>query len=182
MHPSRRTPSISTLGVVLPATVVALLIATQVVAQSPPGPKAHSAPLVIPGSAFVNDGVDPDGATFSHGSIVGSGVKVNMVAPVYLPDGATVTSFRAWIYDNDDACDTNGEDVELFLVRTSLVTGDADTIAIATSTGSSGLVDLAPTHTLYTSHATVNNSSYQYWVEMRICSASHRLNAVVIGY
>ncbi len=162
----------------------ALMLATAEVvgAEEPQSDKAFSSPLVIPGSAFVNDGIDPDGTTFSNGAVVGTGVKVTMVAAVYLPDGAVVDSFRAYVYDNDNACDTNGEDVELFLVRTSLVTGEADTVAIAASSGTSGLVQFLPTHTLNTSRATINNSSYQYWVQMRICSAFHRLNAVVIGY
>jgi len=161
----------------------ALMLATAGVgAEEPQSDKAFSPPLLIPGSAFVNDGIDPDGATFSNGAIVGRGVKVLMVAPVYLPHGAVVDSFRAYVYDNDDACDVNGENVELFLVRTSLVTGDMDTVAIAASNGASGLVQFLPTHTLYTSRATINNTSYQYWIQMRICSESHRLNAVVIGY
>lgn len=150
--------------------------------QTPGLVTSYQSPLVIPAAAFVNDGVDPDGATLQNGAIVGTGVKVNMVAPVYLPDGATVDLFRAYIYDNDDVCDTNGEDVDLFLVRTSLVDGTEQTVAIAASDGMSSFVQLVPTHTLYESYATINNTSYQYWIHMRICSASHRVSAVVIGY
>jgi hypothetical protein len=162
--------------------MAAILSGAPAMAGTPPTTRAFSSPLVIPGSAFVNDGIDPDGATLGNGAVVGTGIKVNMVAPVYLPDGATVGAFRAYLYDNDDVCDTNGEDIDLFLVRTSLVTGTVDTVAIAASDGASGLTQFVPTHTLYTSKATINNSSYQYWIQMRICSASHRMNAVVVYY
>ncbi|MCD4749229.1 MAG: hypothetical protein K8R59_07635 [Thermoanaerobaculales bacterium] len=164
------------------AVVVAALVGPAS-AEEPYDAKAYFSPMVIPAAAFINDGVNIDGFEFHNGALIGNGVDmVNMVAPVYLPQGATIHSFRAYLYDNDNDCDGTYEDIDLFLNRTSLVTGAIQPIAIATSVGASGSMQFVPTHTLYTSAATVNNDSYQYWIHMRICSLSHRLKAVVIEY
>jgi hypothetical protein len=167
---------------VLGVTLTVLLTSALGSAEDPAATKAYFAPMVIPAAAFVNDGQNPDGFDFRTGGIEGLGMSTEMVAPVYLPNGATVRGFRAYIFDNTNSCGLNREDVDIFLVRTSLVTGTSQTVAITASDGASGFVDYEPTHTLNSSSATVNNTSYQYWVHMRICSFSHRVNAVVIEF
>jgi hypothetical protein len=163
-------------------TVAALLVSLGAAAEEPTAAKSYFAPMVIPAAAFINDGQDPDGFDFRTGGIEGLGTPVEMVAPVYLPDGATVRGLRAYIYDNTDSCGSNREDVDIFLVETNLVEGTASTIAITTSSGADGFVDYEPTHTLYAGNATINNGSNMYWLQMRICSPSHRVNAVVIEF
>lgn len=149
--------------------------------KAPTATKAYYSPMVIPAAAFINDGVDIDGFDFRTGGIEGLGDTVHMMAPVYLPDGAKVSSFRAYVYDNTDSCGTQ-PNVDIFLYRTSWVDGHDDTVAITISSAASTFVQFTPVHTLNSTYATINNSSYMYWIDMRICSLSHRLNAVVIEF
>ena len=163
--------------------LAALLAAPRVASDEVRGTKAYVPPMVIPAAAFINNGEDPAGFDFRNGGIEGTGTPVDMMAPVYLPDNATVTGLGAYIYDNTDVCGGMGrENVVIFLVRTRVTDGLAQNIVAIASRGARGSVEYEHTDRFDPSRATVNNLLYQYWIHMQICASTHRVNAVVIEY
>jgi len=146
--------------------------------------RAYTAPLVVPAAAFLTDGIDPDGFLFENGHIQGHGSVSHLVAPVYLPHGARVTGLRAYVLDNSGSCGGSAAnaDIEIFLSRVGLADGALAAVAITTSDGASSTVDFTPTFLVFSSAATIDNNEYAYWLDLKICSVSHRLMAVVIEY
>ena len=66
--------------------------------------KLWRAPLVIPAAEFRNDGGNTEGFYQDPaGHLVGTGSNSTMFAPVYLPDGVTVTAMTAHVYDNTNS-------------------------------------------------------------------------------
>jgi len=60
-------------------------------------------PLIIPGADFRSDGFDPPSMWFSFwgGYLQGGNINTCMMAPAYLPNGATVYDIYASVVDND---------------------------------------------------------------------------------
>ena len=86
-----------------------LLDGVEAAAFAPSGHTHASSPLVIPAAAFAQDGgTNRDEYTFDGGMAIwpidldsDGTFRACLVAPVYLPDGATVTRFGAKLYDDD---------------------------------------------------------------------------------
>lgn len=139
---------------------------------------AYISPLTVPAADFSSDGYDPDGFFFSFadGYVDGSGStgSVCLKAPAYLPNGATVVSAYASVYDNDPS-----GIVTLNLRRVNTLTGANDVMAVLfTASDSSSIVSIGDTSI---ENANVWNS-YAYYVTLCLQSAENRLYSVRIYY
>jgi hypothetical protein len=144
------------------------------------GVKSWQTPLVIPAAGFVSNGVDPEGHYFHAGGYLnGEGYDNRMVAPVYLPDGATVREIQAMVYDNTDSCGTI-PNVGAGLHRVSFNDGTASDMAYTITSGHSSSPQVISDSSI--SGATIDNDLYAYWVHLDFCSMSHRIYAVVVYY
>ena len=97
-------------------------------------------PLLVQAAAFTDDGVLPASAFFSFSMGRLSGTASNYgcsMAPVYLPNGATVTSLNAVVSDNGIV-----GDVSVQLRKIDSFSGVAIEMARVTSVGSPGLVSI----------------------------------------
>ena len=93
----------------------------------------YSSPLLIPAAAFSSDGA-AEGSfyfTFAGGYAFGTGTYGCIKAPAYLPNGATVTSVYATVYDNNGTWD-----LDIHLRRVNRLSGTMDIMA---SLGTSGI-------------------------------------------
>jgi hypothetical protein len=87
---------------------------------------------------------------------VGGGTEY-LLAPLFIPDGATITSFSYTCYDNDTSYNSTAY---LYRDDSALVAE-----AISTSSSSTTLQTVTTTNITYPS---VDNSLYGYFVYMRI--------------
>jgi len=94
-------------------------------------------------------------------------------APVYLPDGATVT--RMIFYWED----TSSSDGSASLRRALLTTGGYNTMASVNTSGSGGD---GSSETTDIDYATVDNTSYMYYVAWTLWDSNIKGHAVVIEY
>lgn len=95
-------------------------------------------------------------------------------APVYLPDNAIVTEYKAWVYD------TNGPyDITVRLARAQLSEMGflEDILASIQSSGASGLQELTEGTIQY---ALINNSLYKYYTGVGL-SASGDTTTMLVG-
>ena len=96
-------------------------------AVAPAGlPIYSTSPLVIPAAAFSSDGDDPGSMFFSFwdGYLRGGNINTCMMAPAYLPNGATVYDIYASVVDNDAAAN-----VWINLYRVDNYDGSVDVMA-----------------------------------------------------
>jgi hypothetical protein len=138
-----------------------------------------SSPLVIPAAAFSSDGFDPDSFyfTFSGGYIRGTAAADGCVkAPVYLPDGATIDSVYAYLYDNDSS-----RNAYIDVRRVRNLTGVQTTMAsVSTSAyGNSTSIRYLGDFTVV---EPVVDDLYSYYVTTCFLSTNVRLYAVRIFY
>ena len=138
----------------------------------------YSSPLVIPAAAFSSDGYDPDSMFFSFplGYVRGNAAMDGCVkAPAYLPNGATVTSVYASVYDNDGTYN-----IYIKLRRVDNYTGATATMASLSSTGTSSairnIVDSSIDHPL------IDYPQYSYYVTTCLPSYDIRLYSVRIYF
>lgn len=96
-------------------------------------------------------------------------------APVYLPNGSTITEVRFYIYDNDATYDF----VYLQLFRYTMSTGGSIFSSVTIPTGTFGISSYATTPNYI-----VDNSLYQYMLRIGMPqnSTNHRLYGVRITY
>jgi len=138
----------------------------------------YSSPLVIPAAAFSSDGNDPGSMffTFSGGYLTGNTATDGCVkAAVYVPNGATMTSFYATVYDNDATYP-----VWVDLWRVNRLTGVTDWIAtVETSSESTNVRNLGTADIEY---PLVDYPDYAYYVTSCLLSSSVRLYAVRIYF
>lgn len=140
----------------------------------------YTSPMVVPGAAFHTDGQDPDGLIFNvNGYIRGDGSAVTAYAPVYLPDGATITSMTVYAVDGSDAC-TGQESVGVYLNRTSITDDLVYQLASATTTGVSSTMQTPTDGSI--SPPLINNLQYRYYLRAMLCSSTHNLYAVALEY
>jgi len=100
----------------------------------------------------------PTGAgDYLTSSSFGGGVAVELAAPVYLPDGAAVTEFRAHMID-----DTTDFDITVSLRRAAVGNSPPSVMASVSSSGAPGPVNLADSTI---SSPTIDNSQFVYWVQ-----------------
>ncbi len=167
------------------ATALLLAVAPATAAddgnQGPAGPsKSWGSPMVIPAAAFSTDGVDPEGHYYdARGFLNGDGSDNSMVAPVYLPEGATLNKIVAYVYDNSDSCGANAN-VHVYLNRNHLSSAAYEVIGYTGSSGASGSPHPIEDDTI--DGGSVNNLVYAYWLHLNMCSTAHELYSVVIYY
>jgi hypothetical protein len=143
------------------------------------GAQGYGSPLVIPVAAFSSDGFDPDSSffSFSGGYIRGTAAADGCIkAPAYLPDGATITSVYAYLYDNDSS-----RNAYIDVRRVRNLTGVQNTMA-SVSTSAYG----NSTSIRYLGDTTVAqpvvDDLYSYYVTSCVLSTNVRLYAVRIFY
>ena len=178
MRPTLRTTSLGPLLLALAAASPAP--ARDAIPDTGPTTKSWGTPLVISAADFRNNGNDREAFYFSaNGYLSGEGSTVVMIAPVYLPSGATVGTLAAHVYDNSTSC--SYPEVTLWLNRVGANAGTGmETMA---STGTSGAQSSMQTlSTSSISHPLVDALRYTYYVTVMMCSYSHELHSVVIYY
>jgi hypothetical protein len=147
---------------------------------------ATSSSTVIPAAAFVDDGFGDQsyGLTFSSAYVYPygpGGVEASfcMQAPVYLPDGATVTTFSGHVYDNDPDADIWR--VELRRAAYTSLAGST-AMANAPTSGASSAFQATLDNSIV--NAVVDNEAYAYFAA--VCTgtsnANLRLYAVQVFY
>jgi len=131
--------------------------------------------LVIPAAAFTSDGGDPDGFFFDFGGgyVNGSGTAC-LKAPAYLPNGATITSVNAFLYDNAAG------NVIVNLRRVNVDTGTSNEMAnLGTVADSTAIQQRSDTTITYPE---ISYPDYAYYVTTCLNYADHRLYSVQIYY
>jgi hypothetical protein len=102
-----------------------------------------------------------------------------MIAPVYLPNGSTVTSVQASAYDNSSSC--SYPDVTVWLNRVGAGTGTGmETMASLTTSSASSYMQIIQSGSV--SHATIDTLRYTYFLTVMMCSAAHELHSVIVHY
>ena len=139
---------------------------------------AYISPLIIPAADFSSDGYDPDGFFFSFagGYVDGTGSTgtVCLKAPAYLPNGATVVSAYASVYDNEPS-----GVITLNLRRVNTLTGANDVMAVLFTASDSSIIESIGDTSI--ENANVWNN-YAYYVTLCLQHAEHRLYSVRIYY
>ena len=155
----------------------------------------YLSPLSIAASEFRPDGYEAGEVlvALSDGVMYGGNYNASRVmhAPVWLPDGVTITSVNARVIDSDAGvpgggpgnCDTFNADMELWLYRSKGCTGSTcwDEMLNANTSSSSLALQFLP-ETSVVDHALVDNDMYQYYVMMRLCGPKHQVYGVRISY
>jgi hypothetical protein len=136
---------------------------------------SYTSPLVIPAAAFTSDGGDPDGFFFSFndGYINGSGTAC-LKAPAYLPNGATITSVYAFLYDNASG------NVTVNLRRVNVDTGTSNVMAEPGTVADSTAIQQRSDTTI--AYPEISYPDYAYFVTTCLNYADHRLYSVHINY
>jgi hypothetical protein len=145
----------------------------------------YGPPLVIPAADFVSDGFSPANFRFvvedasDRGGYVTSNNDPNVcvMAPVYLPNGATMTSFTATVVDKA----TNAR-IIVRLYRTNKTTGNPTTLALVSTGLSSSSNSLQDITTTDVSGATINNLDYFYYVTTCLENANIQLYSARVFY
>jgi len=135
----------------------------------------YTSPLVIPAATFSNDGTDPDGFffDFNGGYVNGSGTAC-LKAPAYLPNGVTITSVNASLYDNDPG------NVTVNLRRVSVDTGTSNVMANPGTVADSTVIQQRNDTTI--TYPEISYPDFAYYVTTCLNSANHRLYSVHIYY
>jgi hypothetical protein len=138
--------------------------------------KGYSSPVVIPAAAFISDGSDADGFMFYFGGgFVAADVGyVCLYAPVYLPQGSTITSLYANVVDNDSS-----EDLEVDLRRLDHLSGATEIIAAVVSSGQTPYIQLIVTPV--TTYPVVSSDS-SYYLTTCLVQDTLILYAVRVSY
>jgi hypothetical protein len=144
------------------------------------------APLTIPAAAFKDAGAEIGVSyenyffTFAGGYLHPNGGATCLRAPVYLPDGYIMTTFRAFVWDSSAELNFT-----LQLRRKNMLNLN-NSIALASITTSGALEEVQPLETALAANdnAIVNNSIYTYYVALCMpdVSTAHRLYAVEIDH
>ncbi len=144
------------------------------------GHESWGTPLVISAADFRNNGNDREAFYFSpNGYLTGEGSIVLMIAPVYLPNDATVQTLAAHVYDNSMSCANPNITLWLNRVGAGTGTGMENMASVSTSGATSSMQTIS---TSSVSHPVVDNLRYTYYAAVMMCSNSHELHSVVIDY
>jgi hypothetical protein len=143
-------------------------------------PESWGTPLVISAADFRNNGNDREAFYFSpNGYLTGEGSTVVMIAPVYLPTGATVRTVSAHVYDNSTTCAY--PEVTLWLNRVGAGTGTGmETMASASTSGAQSAMRTISDSSI--SYPVVDTLRYTYYAAVMMCSSAHELHSVVVYY
>jgi hypothetical protein len=142
-------------------------------------PKGYGSPLVIPAADFRSDGIQPTyyNFWFATGAFQGANATTSgcLMAPAYLPNGATVIDVYASVYDNSTTYN-----VPISLKRVENYTGAVDTMASITSAGASTAIQslVAPS----ISNPSVSYPNYSYYATACVRSSDTAVYSVRIYY
>jgi len=152
--------------------VLAVGVSTLVSAQS----RSYSSPLVIPAADFSDTGFANDGYEFwpAMGYVKALGFH-SLKAPVYLPNGATITGVTAVLHDNID-----GINMQVAMFRCNRTTGAVDVIAWIYSPTDADIQEVPNPDPI--NFGTVSYPDYWYYVVVEFAALDHRLYAVRIDY
>lgn len=150
--------------------------------------KAYGSPLLIPAAAFRSDGVNPSQLQYDAnlGMLRGQDSEnAFAVAPIYLPEGATVASIMASIFDGLDGTgagceDPDQQDLGVWIFRVTNNTGEVSTMAFFGTTG----LNAAIQHPLDSSveYPMVEYPEYAYYAATRVCHSAHAFHNLQIWY
>ena len=143
-------------------------------------PTAYGSPLVIPAADFVSDGVVPNGFRFipNEGYMRGTNnTDTCIMAPAYLPNGATLTNMTATIYDNDTI-----NRIIVVLYRANKNTGGTTTMASVSTTNSFTSGNPQDIGTNSISGSSVDTQNYAYYVTTCLPAATIHLYSVRLFY
>ncbi|MCD4749230.1 MAG: hypothetical protein K8R59_07640 [Thermoanaerobaculales bacterium] len=158
---------------------------------------SFDSPLTIAPSEFKPDGWQAGDVfiSFNDGVMYGANYTESrfMHAPVWLPDGATITDVRARVIDNDSdtagvGCDAGyNSEIEIWLYRSkgcSSTTPGAcsDEMMNASTSGASTGIQFLPVSAPTISYDVVNGQQYGYYVVMRLCGPTHEVYGVRVRY
>lgn len=144
-----------------------------------PAAPRYTSPLVISAADFRSDGLAPEGYMFwfSTGAIYGEGVSQTcLMAPAYLPNGATVTDMFISAYDNNASYDVN---VSLWRVDNYAGTGAQVMASIITSAASTAIQTPGTSSITYPE---VSYPTHSYFVTTCLSQNDVRLYSVRIYY
>ncbi len=157
-----------------------------------------TSPLIIPAAEFESSGFDSWGTldrfSSSHGYVYAVSDSLTCVmAPVYLPNGVTITRFEAAVADlvsydpgSTSTCPRFYSDVEVHLMSNhmddNLYTQDTHAITHASvkSTQNDGFTHIVADTTI--TSPTVNNLQQLYWVRVYVCGLFQGFQGVRIHY
>jgi hypothetical protein len=135
-----------------------------------------SSPHVIPAAAFSSDGTLPDSVFFDAegGFFQGNAQEYGcLVAPVFLPEGVTVTDLDISFYDNDTV-----HEIQTELRRVSNFSGAVTPMGTARSQGSAPFVRTASAPTI--TAGAILYPDYSYYLTTCLQSSDTRLYSVQI--
>lgn len=158
-----------------------------------------TSPLIIPAAEFEHSGLDADtrsdrfSEAYGFVTTVTTTFQTTVMAPVYLPNGVTITRFEAAVADlivenpsSASTCPRFYPDVEVYLMSTyyddNVYPQDTQIVTHASVTSQ---LDTGQTHIVAdTSIATpvVDNLNRMYWVKVSFCSQIETFQAVRIHY
>lgn len=144
----------------------------------------YVSPLTIPAADFSSDGVFPSQIRFivldnnRGGYLRGlNQPDACVMAPAYLPNGATITNMTATVVDSDTI---NRIIVRLF--RSNRTTGDATTLATVSTSTSSSSTAVQDIGTTSITSGVVDNANFTYYVTTCLPAATIQLYAVRLFY
>lgn len=149
--------------------------------------KAYGSPLVVPAAAFRSDGTNPEQLRYAAnlGFLQGQDVEgAFAVAPIYIPDGATISAIQASVFDGFDgpgSCDgASNKNVAVWVERVNNTTGEESQMVFFNTTGINPNIQ----HLLDTSinFPTVEYPEYAYFAVVKVCSSAHTFIALQIFY
>lgn len=140
----------------------------------------YTSPLVISAAELTADGFDPDSFFFPFGSgyMRGNSAAYGcLVAPVYLPQGVTVTDMFVTVYDNSNTYNSYVD-----LRRIGNFDGAGSLMATATTSGvtSSGSIYTVSDSTI--SNGVVLYPDYSYYVTTCLQSDAVRIYSIRLYY
>jgi hypothetical protein len=138
-----------------------------------------SSPLVIPAADFRSDGFDPSSPFFSFwgGYQQGGNLNTCLMAPAYLPNGATVYDIYASIVDNDPAAN-----IWINLYRVDNYDGSVDVMAQMWTDIAYASPDIISLEDYPIDYPLVEYPTYSYYVGACMSSSSIQLYSVRLWF
>lgn len=150
--------------------------------------KEYGNPLVITAADFRSDGINPHELIHKWPDDALWGTDNNnafAVAPVYLPDGATIASVGVAVFDGfDGTTGTCGmivtKDVWAYLLRVNNYTGDQQQLSFFSTTG------MDPDRQFFldteVEYPDIQYPTYTYYAVAKVCHSAHLFYAMQIFF
>jgi hypothetical protein len=152
-----------------------------------------SSPLEIAASEFKPEGYQAGQllTSFVDGVLYGANYDGSRYAhaPIYLPDGATITDIMSRVVDNDaggggasNCASGSTSDIELTIVRKKGCSGSTcyDTMATASSSGANAAIQFLEPAAI--DYPVVDGSEYGYFAVVRLCGPKHKIYNLRVSY